>query len=42
MTTELTIGAALAAELMLSFWFVVGTILAIKMVNSLVELISRK
>ena len=30
--TELTIGAALAAELMVGFWFVVGAILAIKMV----------
>ena len=40
--TELTIGAALAAELMVGFWFAVGAILAIKMVNSLEELISRK
>ena len=40
--TELTIGAALAAELMVCFWFAVGAILAIKMVNSLEELISRK
>ena len=40
--TELMIGAALAAELMVGFWFAVGAILAIKMVNSLEELISRK
>ena len=40
--TELTIGAALAAELMVGFWFTVGAILAIKIVNSLEELISRK
>ena len=30
-----------AAELMIGFWFGVGAILAIKMVNSLEELISR-
>ena len=42
MATELTIGAALADELMVGFWFAVGAILAIKMVNSLEELISRK
>ena len=36
------LGAALAAELMVGFWFAVGAILAIKMVNSLEELISRK
>ena len=42
MATELTIRAALAAELMVGFWFAVGAILAIKMVNSLEELISRK
>ena len=40
--TELTIGAALAAELMVGFWFAVGAILAIKMVDSLEELIGRK
>ena len=40
--TELTIGADLAAELMVGFWFAVGEILAIKMVNSLEELMSRK
>ena len=40
--TELTIGAALAAELMVGFWFAVGAILTIKMVNSLEELINRK
>ena len=34
--------AALAAELMIDFWFGIGAILAIKMVNSLEELISRK
>ena len=42
MATELMIGVALAAELMVGFWFAVGTIFAIKMVNSLEELISRK
>ena len=34
--------AAMAAELMAGFWFGIGAILAIKMVNSLEELISRK
>ena len=34
--------AAIAAELMIGFWFRVGAILAIKMVSSLEELISRK
>ena len=34
--------AAMAAELMIGFWFGIGTILAIKMVSSLEELISRK
>ena len=32
----------LAAELMIGFWFGIGAILAIKMVNSLEELISIK
>ena len=32
----------LAAELMIGFWFGIGAILAIKMVNSREELISRK
>ena len=32
----------LAAELMVCFWFAVGVIVAIKMVHSLEELISRK
>ena len=32
----------LAAELMIGFWFGIGAILAIKMVSSLEELISRK
>ena len=32
----------LAAEVMIAFWFGIGAILAIKMVNSLEELISRK
>ena len=40
--TELMIGAALAAELIVGFWFAVEAILAIKMVNSLEELIIRK
>ena len=33
---------AMAAELMIGFWFVIVGILAIKMVNSLEELISGK
>ena len=36
------LGAAMAAELMIGFWFGIGAILAIKMVSSLEELISRK
>ena len=36
------LGAAMAAELMIGFWFGIGAILGIKMVNSLEELISRK
>ena len=36
------LAAAMAAELMIDFWFGIGAILAIKMVNSLEELISRK
>ena len=32
----------LAAELMIGVWFGIGAILAIKIVNSLEELISRK
>ena len=32
----------LAAELMIGFWFGIGAILAIKMLSSLEELISRK
>ena len=36
------LAAAMAAELMIGFWFEIGAILAIKMVNSLEELISRK
>ena len=36
------VAAAIAAELMIDFWFGIGAILAIKMVNSLEELISRK
>ena len=36
------LGAAMAAELMIGFWFGIGAILAIKMVNSLEELTSRK
>ena len=34
--------AAMAAELMIGFWFGIGAILAIKTVQSLEELISRK
>ena len=40
------LGAAITAELMISFWFGVGVVLAVKMMNSLdyciEELISRK
>ena len=40
------LGAAMAAELMIGFWFGVGAILAVKMVRSLEyfieEIISRK
>ena len=36
------LAAAMAAELMIGFWFGIGAILAIKMVNSLEELISGK
>ena len=36
------LAAAMAAELMIGFWFGIGAILAIKMVNSLEELIIRK
>ena len=39
------LGAALAAELMIGFWFGVGAILAVKAIRSLeycIELISRK
>ena len=44
--STLSLGAAIAAELMIGFWFGIGFILAVKMVNSLdyciEELISRK
>ena len=33
--------AAIAAELMIGFWFGIGAILAIKMVNNLEQLIRR-
>ena len=36
------LAAAIAAELTIGFWFGIGAILAIKMVSSLEELISRK
>ena len=36
------LAAALAAELMIGFWFGIGAISAIKTVQSLEELISRK
>ena len=36
------LAGAIAAELMMGFWFRVGAILAVKMVSSLEELISRK
>ena len=36
------LAAAIAAELMIGFWFGIGVILAAKMVDSLEELISRK
>ena len=35
------LAAAMAAELMIGFWFGIGAILAIKMVNNLEELIRR-
>ena len=45
-TTRVGLGAAMAAELMIGFWFGIGVILAVKMVHSLEycieELISRK
>ena len=36
------LATAMAAELMIGFWFGIGAILAIKMVNNLEEFISRK
>ena len=36
------LAAAMAAELIIGFWFGIGAILAIKTVQSLEELISRK
>ena len=36
------LAAAMAAELMIGFWFGIGAILAIKIVNSLEELMSGK
>ena len=36
------LAAALAAELMIGFWFGIGAVSATKMVSSLEELISRK
>ena len=36
------LGVAMAAELMIGFWFGIGVILAAKMVHSIEELISRK
>ena len=38
----LGLATAMAAELMTGFWFGIGAILAIKIVSSLEELISRK
>ena len=35
------LAAAMAAELIIGFWFGIGVILAVKMVNSLEEIISR-
>ena len=35
------LAASIAAELMIGFWFGIGAILAIKMVNNLEELIRR-
>ena len=37
-----SLAAAMAAELMIGFWFVIGAILAIKMVSSLECCIRRK
>ena len=46
MTTILSLGAAMAVELIIGFWFEIGVILAVKMVHSLEdcieELINRK
>ena len=36
------LGAAMAAKLMVGFWFGIGAILAVKMVCSSEELVSRK
>ena len=33
--TTLSLGAAMAAEIMIGFWFGIGVILAVKMVHSL-------
>ena len=41
-TEKLSLGVAMAAELMIGFWFGTGAILAVKMVHSIEELISRK
>ena len=40
--TTLSIGAAMAAEIMIDFWFGIGVILAVKMEYCIEELISRK
>ena len=42
MNEKPTLAGAIAGELMIGFWFRVGTILAVKMMSSPEELISRK
>ena len=38
-TEKLSLGAAMATELKIGFWFGIGAILAVKMVHSIEELI---
>ena len=40
--TTLSLGAAMAAEIMIGFWLGIGVILAVKMEYCIEELISRK
>ena len=39
MSKYASLGAAMAAEIMIGFWFGIGVILAVKMVNSLEDCI---